>query len=343
MRDDQWEQLLAVIDGKTLHQAPVGFIIDCPWLAGWSGNTVLEYLSNEELWFETNRRVVEKYPDVWFFPGFWAEFAMCTEPSAFGCRCIWPENEFPFPQRLVADLSEVDRISKPDCRTSGMLPFVVKRLARYQSRIEDLGHRIRFATSRGHLNVASYLVGQTELLLAMRTDPELVERLLALVTDFIVDWLQYQREMFPDIEGVLVLDDIVGFVGENDFRRFALPYLKRIYTALDVPVRMWHNDAHGLINARYLEEIGVNIFNFSFEHSMPEMRAAVGDSVVLLGNIPPRDVLAQGTPDDVQRCVAEQFASIENRQRIIWSAGGGVPPGVSDENMQAFLGVFRKG
>ena len=32
MRDKHWEQLKAVVNGETLNPAPMGFIIDSPWL-----------------------------------------------------------------------------------------------------------------------------------------------------------------------------------------------------------------------------------------------------------------------------------------------------------------------
>ena len=42
------------------------------------------------------------FRDVWFLPGFWAEFGMCTEPSAFGGKCVWHENAFPERRSLFA-------------------------------------------------------------------------------------------------------------------------------------------------------------------------------------------------------------------------------------------------
>jgi uroporphyrinogen decarboxylase len=69
---------------------------------------------------------------------------------------------------------------------------------------------------------------------------------------------------------------------------------------------------------------------------MNQMRQACGEGVVLLGNIPPRDVLARGTPADVRRSVAEMRSSITDKRRVILSCGGGTPPGVSTANLEAF-------
>jgi uroporphyrinogen decarboxylase len=171
--------------------------------------------------------------------------------------------------------------------------------------------------------------------MGVKTNPEEIDRLLALVTEFLVDWIGLQADTFDSIDGILLLDDLVGFLRDDDFQRFALPYLKQIYDSRKVAVKFLHNDAHGLVTSRHLATIGVNLFNFSFSHSLGDMRRHAGESVVLVGNIPPRDVLAQGTPNDVRRSVAESLASIDDHRRILLSAGGGVPPGVSAANLEA--------
>lgn len=232
--------------------------------------------------------------------------------------------------------------SRPNCRTDGLCPFVVKRLEHCRGEIEAAGHRIRFAVSRGPLNIASFLAGHTELLIALKTEPAAAVKLIDLVTDFVIDWLGYQRQRFDSIDGILVLDDLIGFVGERDFRQFALPAFRRISAALDVRIKALHNNARGLITARCLAEMGFNLFNFGFEHSLGEIRQLAGEPVVLLGNLPPRDVLAAGTPDEVRRATRAMVESVEDQRRILFSCGGGMPPKVSTANIQAFCQAVRQ-
>jgi len=337
MTERQWEMLLAVINGEPAEPVPVGFIIDSPWLPGWAGISTLDYYSSERMWFEANLKAVERFPQVMFLPGFWAEFGMCTEPSAFGAKCSWPEQELPFAGKVLSDIARLADLVRPDPRVDGLTPFVLKRLGHYQADIAAAGHAIRFAVARGPLNIASFLAGSTEFLMAIRTDPDKVHKLLSLVTDFLIDWLRLQAETFATIDGVLVLDDIVGFLGEDDFREVALPYLGRIFGSLDVAVRFFHNDAGGLVCAPYLEQMGINLFNFSFEHGLAQMRELAGDSVTLLGNIPTRDVLAAGTPEQVRQAVRAALDSMPDKRRLILSCGGGMPGGVSSENIEAFV------
>ena len=191
------------------------------------------------------------------------------------------------------------------------------------------------------MNIASFLMGSSELMMAIVTDPDEVTQLLEVTTDFLLDWIALQIEAFPSIDGVFLLDDLVGFVGEDDFQKFALPYLKKVYDAFDVKVKFFHNDAAGLITAKHLPEIGVNLFNFSHDHSLTEIRDLAGDGVTMLGNIPPRDVLARGTTEDVRRSVRDAVQPLDDMSRLILSCGGGMPPGVSTENVQAMLDARR--
>ncbi len=335
MNDPQWETLLRAIEGDPLNPPPVGLIIDSPWLPGWAGAKMIDYFADERVWIEANLAAVRRFDRVIMLPGFWAEYGMCTEPSAFGAKCVFHENAFPHAEKTLADSAAIDWLKKPNCRTDGLLPFVVRRLQRCRGEIERAGHRIRFATARGPLNVASYLLGQTDFLIALKTDPDRTHRLLDIVTEFLCDWIGWQIDNFDSIDGVFVLDDLIGFLGDGDFREFALPYLKRIFQARNISVGFLHNDAAGMVTAAHLDEMGANMFNFSHNHPINEMRAAAGPNVVLLGNIPPRDVLAAGSPDRVRHCTAEMLGKLADRRRLIVSCGGGAPPGAPTENIDA--------
>jgi len=340
MTDKQWRELLAVLKGRVLYPLPVGFIIDCPWLPGWHGATIAEYLSSETIWFEANLKAVETFPEVWFLPGFWSEFGMCTEPSAFGTRCQFPANEFPYAEKVLTTVDQIADLKTPDPSTDGLLPFMLNRLKWAKPRIEDLGHHIRFSVSRGPLNVASFLMGTTEFLIATKTDPGAVHRLLRIITDFLKQWHDLQRETFPSIDGIMMLDDIVGFIGEEDFVEFGLPYFKELYTT-DVAVKLFHNDAPCAQSIRHYADLGINLFNPGTQTSLTELRQLSDNRLTILGNIPPRDVLAQGTPKDVQAAVRQLLVEAKDRTRLILSCAGGMPPGVTTENIRAFIQVVK--
>ncbi|MEE4116488.1 MAG: uroporphyrinogen decarboxylase family protein [Marinilabiliaceae bacterium] len=337
MTNNQWDDLKAFISGEKIDYIPTGFIIDSPWLPGWNGIRTIEYYSSDKQWWETNIKALKLFPDTWFIPGFWSEYGMCTEPSAFGARMVWSETNLPHAEKVLNNIEELDKLVKPDVKTDGLLPFIIGRLQTFEPEIIDAGHNIRFAITRGPHNIASFLLGTTEFMLAQMMNPEKTHSLLRQITDFIISWLKYQIKCFPSIEGLLVLDDIIGFVGEHEFRDFVLPYIKEIFDVGKLPVRCLHNDANGLITAAHLQEMNVNIFNFSFEHSNREIFELAGEEVTLLGNIPPRDVMSQGTPDDVRAWIKREYNNTPEAARVIWSVGGGMAPGTKTENIRAFI------
>ena len=340
MTDQQWGILLKVIKGETVEPIPVGFVIDCPWLPNWYGIRILDYFSNDQLWMDANLKAINDFPEAIFLPGFWSEFGMCTEPSAFGARCTFPGNEFPHAHRVINSADDIDDLPQPDPSKDGLLPFMLNRLKLAQPKIEAAGHKIRFAVARGPLNIASYLMGSTEFLTMMMMQPDKAEALMRKITAFLKDWLTLQRETFPSIDGIFLLDDIIGFMGEPEFREFGLPYFKELYNE-NVTVKFLHNDAPCRVSAPILPEIGINLFNMGFDVSLNELKELTQNKITMLGNLPPRDVLASADAATVSVKTKEMVDALKNRSRIIVSCGGGMPPAVCTENIKAFIKVVQ--
>ena len=342
MTDIQWNNLVEVISGKTQPETPVGFIIDSPWLPNWYGISILDYFSSDELWLQANLTAIETFPEVMFLPGFWSEYGMCTEPSAFGAKCIFWKNEFPYADRIIKKPEDIDELTAPDPATGGFLPFMLNRLVRMQPAIEAAGHRIRFSVSRGPMNIASFLMGATELMMAIILEPDRIHRLMRIITDFLKQWHELQRQTIPSIDGILMLDDIVGFVGEDDFLSFGFPYIKEIYDAAPSKIKFFHNDADFVVSVKHYPDMGVNLFNPGVQMGVNAIKEATGNRLTILGSIPPRDVLAAGTPEQVKQATLTLLNELNDNSRFILSCAGGMPPGVTTENLRALLQAKRK-
>jgi len=336
MTDKQWNDLVKIVNGENSGPLPIGFIIDCPWLPNWYGISILDYFTNDELWLKANLKAIETFPGVTFLPGFWSEYGMCTEPSAFGAKCIFWKNEFPFAEKIINDPTDINSLKVPNPETDGLLPFMLNRLIKAHPTIEITGHKIRFSVSRGPLNIASFLMGTTELMTTMMMDPDAIHKLLRVITDFLKAWHKVQWEAIPSIEGIMMLDDIVGFVGEEEFMQFGYPYLKELYD-VKAKVKLFHNDADCTMSIKYYPELGINLYNPGTHMTMNEMLDITEHKMTILGNIPPRDVLAAGSPHVVKKAVKDLISETKDHLRLMLSCGGGMPPAVSSENIRAFI------
>ncbi len=336
MTEQQWTILLDVIDGKKIDPLPAGFIIDSPWLPNWYGIKMLDYFNDDDLWMKANFMAIDRFPDVFFLPGFWSEFGMCSEPVSFGAQCAFSENDFPHANPVITSLDGLDHLRCPDPATDGLTPRLLKRLVNKEKEINARGHHIRFSVSRGPLNIASYLMGMTEFMMAMMSNPVETHRLLRVITDFLLKWHKLQKKTFDSIDGILLLDDIIGFIGEDQFKEYGLPYFKELYN-VEVSVKFLHNDAPCRVSAPYLPELGVNLFNMGFDVKLSELKQLTKNTVTLLGNIPPRDVLAGGTEGDIKEAVSQVLQDAGTTERLILSCGGGMPPGVPTKNIESFI------
>jgi len=340
MTDQQWIDLKAVIKGEILSPLPAGFIIDSPWLPNWSGIDILDYFSSDLLWLEANLKAIETFPEAIFLPGFWAEYGMCSEPSAFGARSAFPQNEFPHAFPSIHSPEDIHLLEEPNPEKDGLGPLMLNRLKLSQPLIEQAGHKIRFSISRGPLNIASYLMGTTEFMLAMMTHPQETHALIRKITDYLLGFHRHQAELFPSIDGILMLDDIIGFISEDQFVEFALPYFKELYDC-KLSVKFLHNDANCMEMVHYLPDLGVNLFNMGYDTDLNQLKELTSHQVTMLGNIPPRDVLAQGSAAEVKEATLNLLQGLKDSSRVIFSCGGGMPPGVSSENLAIFIETVK--
>jgi len=109
-----------------------------------------------------------------------------------------------------------------------------------------------------------------------------------------------------------------------------------------VQVKFFHNDAECAKSMSFYPEIGVNLYNPGVFNTLSELRRMCANRLTILGNIPPRDVLAKGSPEQVASAVKALLAETQDRSRLILSCAGGMPPGVSTANVRAFIQAARE-
>ncbi len=341
MRPRQWDLLKRCATGEQLAAPPVALIIDSPWLPGYLGISTLDYLTVPDVWLRANLRVEQEFPEVIFVPGCWVEMGMGAEPSAFGCKLTFHHDRTPDIHVLTSDIADLSGLTPPDPRRDGLLPVILNYYRLLQPRLADAGHVLKVIAARGPLVLATHLMGVSDFLLALKTSPDATHQLLRTTTALVRTWLEAQAETLGDIEGVLLLDDIVGFLSLSDYREFAHPYLADVFQAFPGAVKLFHNDTDNPASFGCYAELGVQVLNFTHLQPLDTVRALVGPEMCLMGNVPPLDVLARGSPDMVRQSVAECRRLHPSSRGLLLSAGGGTSPGTPGENIRALVAAAR--
>jgi uroporphyrinogen decarboxylase len=338
MRPDQWRDFKRAAKREPGAGVPLALIVDSPWIPGYVGISHLDYYFDAQAWFQANLRVEREFPEIILLPSWWVEFGMAIEPSAFGNRIHFHADRTPDQSASLVRLEDVDGMAPVNPLTDGLMPLALHRYRGLKPRIFDAGHTIPMVAARGPLCQAAFLRGVTNLMTDMIDQPDAVKRLLALTTQAAIDWLTAQAEAVGDtFEGILVLDDIVGFLSPRAYREFAHPYLKQIADAFPPDcVKVYHNDANVRPFLADLPDTGFDVLNWSHQIAIQDAQKKVAGRMCLMGNVPPLETAVRGTPEMVRQSARDIMAASDG-SALILSVGGGLSPGTPRENLLALI------
>jgi uroporphyrinogen-III decarboxylase len=184
-------------------------------------------------------------------------------------------------------------------------------------------------------------MGVTPLMMGVASNPAAVSRVLEMATTTVIRWLQAQLDRLRQPEGILLLDDIVGMVSPRHYEALIHPHLCRISDRFEGLIRIYHNDTPCPRLLPGLVEANFDVFNFSHEMDIGEVKAVMGNRMALMGNIPPLDVGVRGTPAEVMVRARACLDKAAPGGGMILSFGGGVSPGTPAENIDALLRAAR--
>jgi uroporphyrinogen decarboxylase len=342
MRPEQWQTFKQAAKRVPGTRTPVALIVDSPWIPGYLGISHLSYYLDPETWFQANLRIAREFPEVILFPSWWVEYGMATETSAYGNRIHFRPDQPPGQSPVLARIEDAGALPAVNPYTDGLMAFALERYRMHGPRIREAGYTMPVVAARGPLCLASYLRGITDFMLDLADNPGAVHQLLGHTTATVVAWLRAQAEVIGDsVEGILVLDDIVGFLPAQIYREFAHPYLRRICEAFPSHwVKVYHNDANVRPFLGELAETGFDVLNWSHKVDVAEAAARTDGRLCLMGNIAPLEIGVRGTPEMVEERARDILAKTRGKN-IILSVGGGVSPGMPRENILALCAAGR--
>ncbi|HLU12764.1 MAG TPA: uroporphyrinogen decarboxylase [Arenimonas sp.] len=268
-----------------------------------------------------------------------------TVPDAMGLGLYFAEGEGPKFERPVRSVADIARLAVPDMEEK--LRYVTDAVRVIRRELAGAVPLIGFSGSPWTL--ACYMVegGGSDNYgrikgLALE-NPKALHRLLGVVTDAVIAYLDAQRR--AGAQALQVFDTWGGVLAPHLYREFSLPYLKRI--AAELP-RGEGDEAAPLIlfgkgNAPYLEELadsGAEAIGVDWTVSLGEARRRTGGKVALQGNLDPSTLYA--SPEAIRAEVIralDDYAAANNGSRDghVFNLGHGMSPDMDPEHVRILV------
>uniref|UniRef100_A0A8C8ST75 Uroporphyrinogen decarboxylase n=1 Tax=Pelusios castaneus TaxID=367368 RepID=A0A8C8ST75_9SAUR len=264
-------------------------------------------------------------------------------PQALGMEVVMVPGKgptFPEPLKEVEDLLKLRQ--KVD--VSAELGYVFQAITLTRHSLEGRVPLIGF--SGAPWTLMSYMIeggGSNTMAKAKRwlyRHPEASHRLLQLLRDVIVDYLVGQ--VAAGAQALQVFESHAGHLGPEQFREFALPYIRDIAAGVKsrlqaealpvVPMIVFAKDAHYALPE--LAQAGYEVLGLDWTIPPHDARAQTGHGITLQGNLDPCALYApkEKIGDLVKRMI-EEFGT----QRYIANLGHGLYPDMSPEHVGAFV------
>ncbi len=343
MRPEQWEIFKKAARREKLAKVPMALIIDSPWIPCYLGLNHMDYFLDPELWFQSNLKIHEEFRDIIFIPSWWMEYGMAAEPSALGAKIKFWQDNTPSEYHTLYHIEDMENFPDYEVESDAFMGMTLHRIRMQRQRIFDKGYILPIVTSRGPMCTAGFVRSTTDFMIDLVEKPEWAHKLLDLCTKLIIDWLKAQHKaMGSTVEGIFILDDIVGFVNEEHYKEFAHPYLKRICDAFPKDwVKIYHNDAEIDACLDHLPDCGFNVLNWGKKTDIAEVKERVGDRMCLMGNVNPLEIGVRGTPEEVREATLDVLEK-SGGEGIILSVGGGTSPGMPKQNIIAMMQALEE-
>jgi uroporphyrinogen decarboxylase len=178
--------------------------------------------------------------------------------------------------------------------------------------------------------VASYLIGDLEETKKWIADPRF-SHLLDQIADVSCEYLK--RQVAAGVDAVQIFDSWANVLSEEEWRRFALPYIKRLAASVPVPAIFFMRGA-----ARYVDEIPCAV-SLDWEADLAAIRLKTKKT--LQGNLDP-DILFGPLPALRERAQA-LLESMRDDPAFIVNLGHGVKPGTPIEAVHCLIESVHAG
>jgi len=263
--------------------------------------------------------------------------------EAAGSKLAFPEASNPYvAEPAIKQPADIERLPQVDPRRSGRFPLFLEALAQL---VHDVGAEVPVSAGLGGpFTTAANLRGTEHFLRDITRDPDFARRLLDYSLGIMLDFVRVAAEL-PI--GFNLADPVSSgtMVSSKVYRELALPYQQRLISEI-IALTGRPPVLHICGNTRRIwpemAATGAGMLSLDDVIDLEEAKAAVGDRIVLSGNVRPTASMYLGTPQTVEENVKECLRKAwDTPKGFMLSTGCGLPVNSPPNNVHALVNAAR--
>ena len=267
-----------------------------------------------------------------------ADILLITQPM--GCDLDFVKGKGPVIANPLRTREDVERLREPD---AGEFTYLLEALQITRKALRpDIG-LIGFAGAP--FTVASYMVegGKSSNYVKTKTmmyqDEQCWHRLMEKLTNVLIGYLNAQIASGADV--VQVFDSWVGSLSPDDYRRYVLPHVKRLFDGLDKSAPVINFSTGNPMLLPLMKEAGGDVIGLDWRSDLAEAWSLLGEEdVAVMGNLDP--VVLYASPDRIRAAVKRILDKAQGRPGHIFNLGHGVLPDMPPENVAELVDAVHE-
>lgn len=254
------------------------------------------------------------------------------ETQGFGAEIVYERDSVPYCRsHPLQDSTDLSKLVRPNPLTAKRMRDRIEAVRTYRQAIADdysvLGWIEGPAAEAGDLRTVE------NFFMDLYEEPEFCQELMSLCVEVGLEFAKHQIEGGADTIGVG--DAVASQVSPDLYETLILPHEQRLVAGLHamgtkVRLHICGNITHLLPG---IASLGIDVLDVDHMVDIAQVREAVGDRVVLGGNLDPVARVLRGTPETIRAAVLESYQRAGNP--FIANAGCEIPFGTPVENLRA--------
>ncbi len=256
---------------------------------------------------------------------------LSLEAEAFGADVKISDTNVPaVTAPLTEDIEAAEKLEIPVIK-EGRAGICIEGIKKALTLIHD---RPVFAGVTGPFTLAGSLAGIGRAF----ENPKLLHILLRKSTDFLTGYIKAYRSIGAD--GIFMAEPLAGILSPELAEQFSEPYVREIADAVRTEdfIVIYHNCGNGIIEmAESIYRTGCDAYHFGNAADMKTVLEIFPDDKIVMGNLDPAALLAEGTPEAVRRETLKLLEKCSVHPNFLISSGCDIPPFAKWENIDAFF------